>query len=225
MDNKLNLPFLDTPDPERFIKNAAKFSDLMMMYRCTIRELQTKLEVLNDEFSIENKRNPISFIKTRVKKPESIYRKLQKLGYEFSAENIQEQLNDVAGIRVVCAFIDDIYTVADLLASQDDIKVLQIKDYIKNPKPNGYRSYHMIVTVPVYLSDRIVDTKVEIQIRTVAMDFWASLEHKIHYKFEGNVPEHIQSELIECADMVAALDDKMLSLNEEVLSMNNLGEE
>ena len=175
MDNKLNLPFLDTPDPERFIKNAAKFSDLMMMYRCTIRELQTKLEVLNDEFSIENKRNPISFIKTRVKKPESIYRKLQKLGYEFSAENIQEQLNDVAGIRVVCAFIDDIYTVADLLASQDDIKVLQIKDYIKNPKPNGYRSYHMIVEVPVFFSRGKTPMRAEIQIRTNGMDFWATL--------------------------------------------------
>ena len=224
-EGEKKAPWLDTPDPQRFIKNAAKFNDLMMMYRCAIREVQTKLEVLDDEFSVEYKRNPISFIKTRIKKPESIYRKLQKLGYDFTAENIQEQLNDVAGVRVVCAFIDDIYTVADLLASQDDIKVLQIKDYIKNPKPNGYRSYHMIVTVPVYLSDRIVDTKVEIQIRTVAMDFWASLEHKIHYKFEGNVPEHIQSELIECADMVAALDDKMLSLNEEVLSMNNLGEE
>lgn len=204
MDNKLNLPFLDTPDPERFIKNAAKFSDLMMMYRCTIRELQTKLEVLNDEFSIENKRNPISFIKTRVKKPESIYRKLQKLGYEFSAENIQEQLNDVAGVRVVCAFIDDIYTVADLLASQDDIKVLLIKDYIKNPKPNGYRSYHMIVEIPVFFSRGKTPMRAEIQIRTNGMDFWATLEHQLRYK-KGI--EEMDNEMQHIKDMIGQFHD------------------
>ena len=134
-EEEKKVPWLDTPDPQLFINNAAKFSDLMMMYRCAIREVQTKLEVLDDEFSVEYKRNPISFIKTRIKKPESIYRKLQKLGYDFTAENIQEQLNDVAGVRIVCAFIDDIYTVADLIAGQDDIKVIKIKDYIKNPKP------------------------------------------------------------------------------------------
>ena len=144
--------WLDTPDPQVFIKNSAKFNDLMMMYRCTVREVRTKLEVLNDEFSLEYKRNPISFIKTRIKKPESIYKKLKKLGYEFTAENIQNQLNDVAGIRVVCAFIDDIYTIADLITRQDDITVIQVKDYIKNPKPNGYRSYHMIVEIPVFFS-------------------------------------------------------------------------
>ena len=137
--------WLDTPDPQVFIKNSAKFNDLMMMYRCTVREVRTKLEVLNDEFSLEYKRNPISFIKTRIKKPESIYKKLKKLGYEFTAENIQNQLNDVAGIRVVCAFIDDIYTIADLITRQDDITVIQVKDYIKNQKPNGNRSNHMIL--------------------------------------------------------------------------------
>ncbi len=143
--------WLDTSDPQVFIKNSAKFNDLMMMYRCTVREVRTKLEVLNDEFSLEYKRNPISFIKTRIKKPESIYKKLKRLGYEFTAENIQNQLNDVAGIRVVCAFIDDIYTIADLITRQDDITVIQVKDYIKNPKPNGYRSYHMIVENPCIL--------------------------------------------------------------------------
>ena len=127
--------WLDTPDPQVFIKNSARFNDLMMMYRCTVREVRTKLEVLNDEFSVEYKRNPISFIKTRIKKPESIYKKLKKLGYDFTAENIQNQLNDVAGIRVVCAFIDDIYTIADLIAKQDDITIIKVKDYIKNPKP------------------------------------------------------------------------------------------
>lgn len=225
MDNKLNLPFLDTPDPERFIKNAAKFSDLMMMYRCTIRELQTKLEVLNDEFSIENKRNPISFIKTRVKKPESIYRKLQKLGYEFSAENIQEQLNDVAGIRVVCAFIDDIYTVADLLSSQDDIKVLQIKDYIMNPKPNGYRSYHMIVEVPVFFSRGKTPMRAEIQIRTNGMDFWATLEHQLRYKkgieeMEGY--DQISAELLESAHAMIEMDNEMQHIKDLIGQFHDL---
>ena len=215
-EGEKNASWLDTPDPQRFIKNAAKFNDLMMMYRCAIREVQTKLEVLDDEFSVEYKRNPISFIKTRIKKPESIYRKLQKLGYDFTAENIQEQLNDVAGVRVVCAFIDDIYTVANLIAGQDDIKVIKIKDYIKNPKPNGYKSYHMVVTIPIYLSDGPVDTKVEIQIRTIAMDFWASLEHKIYYKFEGNAPDYLEQELKACADMADMLDNKMFSLNQAI---------
>ena len=155
--------WLDTPDPQVFIKNSAKFNDLMMMYRCTVREVRTKLEVLNDEFSLEYKRNPISFIKTRIKKPESIYKKLKKLGYEFTAENIQNQLNDVAGIRVVCAFIDDIYTIADLITRQDDITVIQVKDYIKNPKPNGYRSYHMIVEIPVFFSKGKTPMRAEIQ--------------------------------------------------------------
>ena len=225
MNNKLNLPFLDTPDPERFIKNAAKFSDLMMMYRCTIRELQTKLEVLNDEFSIENKRNPISFIKTRVKKPESIYRKLQKLGYEFSAENIQEQLNDVAGVRVVCAFIDDIYTVADLLASQDDIKILKIKDYIKNPKPNGYRSYHMIVEVPVFFSRGKTPMRAEIQIRTNGMDCWATLEHQLRYKkgieeMEGY--DQISAELLESAHAMIEMDNEMQHIKDMIGQFHDL---
>lgn len=225
MNNKLNLPFLDTPDPERFIKNAAKFSDLMMMYRCTIRELQTKLEVLNDEFSIENKRNPISFIKTRVKKPESIYRKLQKLGYEFSAENIQEQLNDVAGIRVVCAFIDDIYTVADLLASQDDIKILKIKDYIKNPKPNGYRSYHMIVEVPVFFSRGKTPMRAEIQMRTNGMDFWATLEHQLRYKkgieeMEGY--DQISAELLKSAHAMIEMDNEMQHIKDMIGQFHDL---
>jgi putative GTP pyrophosphokinase len=126
-------------------------------------------------------------------------------------------INDIAGIRIICSFTSDIFRIADMLRSQKDIKVLVVKDYITYPKASGYRSYHMIITVPVYLSDRIVDTKVEVQIRTVAMDFWASLEHKIHYKFEGDVPDYIKMELVECARMVSDLDDRMLSLNDEVL--------
>ena len=212
MTEEKKAPWLDTPDPQRFIKNAAKFNDLMMMYRCAIREVQTKLEVLDDEFSVEYKRNPISFIKTRIKKPESIYRKLQKLGYDFTAENIQEQLNDVAGVRVVCAFIDDIYTVANLIAGQDDIKVIKIKDYIKNPKPNGYRSYHMIVEIPVFFSKGKTPMRVELQIRTNGMDFWATLEHQLRYK-KGieDLPGYaeISEELLRSAQAVIETDNEM----------------
>ena len=210
---------LDTPDPQRFIKNAAKFNDLMMMYRCAIREVQTKLEVLDDEFSVEYKRNPISFIKTRIKKPESIYRKLQKLGYDFTAENIQEQLNDVAGVRVVCAFIDDIYTVANLIAGQDDIKVIKIKDYIKNPKPNGYRSYHMIVEIPVFFSKGKTPMRVELQIRTNGMDFWATLEHQLRYK-KGieDLPGYaeISEELLRSAQAVIETDNEMQQIKNKI---------
>ena len=150
--------------PERFIKNTSYYNSLIMMYRCVIREIRTKLEVLDDEFSVKYNRNPISSIKSRIKTPLSIYNKLQKLGYEFTEQNIREQLNDVAGIRVICSFIDDIYSVAQLLAEQDDITVLRIKDYIKNSKPNGYRSYHMIVEIPVFFAEGKTPMRAEIQI-------------------------------------------------------------
>ena len=211
--------WLDTPDSQIFINNAAKFGDLMMMYRCAIREVQTKLEVLDDEFSVENKRNPISFIKTRIKNPQSIYNKLQKLGYEFTAENIQEQLNDVAGVRVVCAFIDDIYTIANLIAEQDDIKVIKIKDYIKKPKPNGYRSYHMIVEIPVFFSKGKTPMRVELQIRTNGMDFWATLEHQLRYK-KGieDLPgyEEISKELLLSAQAVIETDNEMQRIKNKI---------
>jgi len=171
--------------------------------------------VLDDEFSAEYKRNPISFIKSRIKKPESIYRKLKKLGYDFTAENIQTQLHDVAGIRVVCAFIDDIYTIAELLSNQDDIKVLEIRDYIKNPKPNGYRSYHMIVEIPVFFSKGKTPMLAEIQIRTIGMDFWATLEHQLRYKqgieeMEGY--DIVSRELYSCAQKIIDTDNEMLRI-------------
>lgn len=199
-------------DAKDFISNAAKFNDLMMMYRCAIREIRTKFEVLNDEFSVEYKRNPISFIKSRIKRPESIYRKLKKQGYEFTPENIQTKLHDVAGVRVVCSFIDDIYAIADLLASQDDVTVIEIRDYIKNPKPNGYRSYHMIIDIPVFFSKGKTPMRAEIQIRTIGMDFWATLEHQLRYKkgieeMEGY--ETISHALFDCAQTVIHMDSEM----------------
>ncbi len=194
--------------------------EVVLVYNSALKEIGTKLEILNDEFQQVHRYNPIEHIKSRLKSSESIVKKLKKKGYESTIENMVEHVNDIAGIRIICSFTSDIYNVAEMIGNQSDIKVLSIKDYIKNPKPSGYKSYHMIVSVPIFLSDKVVDAKVEIQIRTVAMDFWASLEHKIHYKFEGNAPEYIQKELAECANMVSELDARMLSLNEEIHSIS-----
>lgn len=189
---------------------------IILLYNSALKEVGTKLEILNDEFQHVHQYNPIEHIKSRIKSPESIVKKLKKRGYESTIENMVKYVNDIAGVRIICSFTSDIYRIANMLANQSDIRVISIKDYIKNPKESGYKSYHMLVSVPIFLSDGVVDTKVEVQIRTVAMDFWASLEHKIHYKFEGNAPEHIKRELLECAEMVSDLDAKMLSLNEQI---------
>lgn len=201
------------------------WKEVILIYNSALKQIYIKLEILNDEFQHVHRYNPIEHIKSRIKTSESIVKKLKKHGYESTIQNMIEHVNDIAGIRVICSFTSDIYRIAEMIRNQSDIKVISIKDYILNPKPSGYKSYHMLVSVPVYLSDRIVDTKVEIQIRTVAMDFWASLEHKIHYKFEGNAPAYIKNELIDCARMVSELDAKMLSLNEEVLGISERNEE
>lgn len=195
------------------------WKEVQLVYNSALKEIGTKLEILNDEFQHVHQYNPIEHIKARIKSPESIVKKLKKHGYESTIQNMVKYVNDIAGVRVICSFTSDIYRIAEMLINQSDIKVCSVKDYILNPKESGYKSYHLIVTVPIFLSDRIVDAKVEIQIRTVAMDFWASLEHKIYYKFEGNAPEHITRELVECAMMVSDLDAKMLSLNEEVRNL------
>lgn len=201
------------------------WKEVILVYNSALKEISTKLEILNDEFQHVHRYNPIEHIKSRIKTSESIVKKLKKNGYESTIENMVKYVNDIAGIRIICSFTTDIYRIAEMLTNQSDIKVLSVKDYIKNPKASGYKSYHMIATIPIYLSDRIVDVKVEIQIRTVAMDFWASLEHKIHYKFEGNAPYHIKDELFECARMVSELDAKMLSLNEEIQEIERESEE
>ena len=201
---------------EKFNEGVTSWETVIFLYNSALKEVGTKLEILNDEFCHIHNYNPIEYIKSRIKSPESIVKKLKRNGYESTIENMVKYVNDIAGIRVICSFTSDIYEIAEMIRDQSDIKVISVKDYIVSPKASGYRSYHMLVTVPVYLSDRIVDTKVEIQIRTVGMDFWASLEHKIHYKFEGNAPDHIRDELIECARMSSQLDERMLSLNREV---------
>lgn len=196
------------------------WNEVMLVYNAALKQVQTKMEILNDEFQHVHQYNPIEHIKARIKTAESIVKKLKRAGKESTIQNMIEYVNDIAGIRIICSFSSDIYRIAAMIKEQKDINILLTKDYITYPKASGYRSYHMIVSVPVYLSDRIVDTKVEIQIRTVAQDFWASLEHKIHYKFEGEAPEHIRSELVECARMVSDLDARMLALNEEILALS-----
>lgn len=196
------------------------WTEVILIYNSALKEIGTKLEILNDEFQHVHRYNPIEHIKSRIKSSESIVKKLKKNGYESTIENMVEYVNDIAGIRVICSFTSDIYRIAEMISNQNDIKVIAIKDYIKTPKPSGYKSYHMLVTVPIYLSDRIVPAKVEIQIRTVAMDFWASLEHKINYKFEGKVPQRIKEELVECAHMISDVDARMLKLNEEIQDVN-----
>ena len=199
-------------------KNMKPIEKQMSYYQCAIMEVETKFKVLNEQYSLEYDRNPFEDIKSRVKSMESLIKKIRKKDIPLTLSSIEENIHDIAGVRVICSFLDDIYMLADCLLSQDDITLLEKKDYIKNPKPIGYKSYHMVVTIPVYLTDGPVETKVEIQIRTVAMDFWASLEHKIYYKFEGNAPEYISRELRDCAAITSKLDAKMLSLNEAIIA-------
>lgn len=188
----------------------------LLLYDSVLREINTKLEILNNEFKQAHQYNPIEHITSRIKSPESIARKIRKKGLELTVENIVKYVNDVAGVRIICSFTSDIYRIASSISNQDDVTVLRVKDYIANPKPNGYMSYHMIVSIPIFLTNDVIDTKVEIQIRTIAMDFWASLEHKIYYKFEGKAPAGIKDELKECANIISFLDEKMLSINESV---------
>lgn len=205
-----------TAEPERFLDMTAKFRELIMMYECAIREVKTKLEVLNDDLSVRHKRNPIEQIEARIKKPKSIVEKLRRKNFPVTVDSVFNNLNDVAGIRVVCSFIDDIYNVAAMLAKQDDITVIRIKDYIEKPKNNGYRSYHMIVEIPVFFAEEKKNMRVEVQLRTKAMDFWASLEHQLKYKSLSEEREDIAAELFECAQSLAQADEKMLELRRRI---------
>ena len=213
----VNVPDI-VPVPDIWLHRAKEFQQVMMMYACAIREVRTKLEVLNDELSVKNQRNPIEMIKSRVKKPMSIVEKLRRRGLEVSLESMTKNLDDVAGVRIICSFLDDIYEVAEMLVRQDDVNVIAVKDYIKNPKPNGYRSYHMIIEVPVFFSDSKKFMRVEVQIRTIAMDFWASLDHQLKYKKEFMDSDEISEELRQCADVIAQTDEKMLSIRRSIES-------
>ncbi len=196
-------------------QRTAEFRRLMSYYRCAIKEVQTKFEVLDEEYSLLNDRNPISGIKSRLKSLTSILEKLERKGLECSVESMEQNLNDIAGIRVVCSFVKDVYTLADALMKQDDITLLAKKDYIANPKPNGYRSLHLIVEIPIFLEKEKRMMKVEIQLRTIAMDCWASLEHQLRYKKGVDFDQEMQRDLLQCAQNSIELDEKMDRLREQ----------
>ncbi|MBC1434385.1 GTP pyrophosphokinase family protein [Listeria rocourtiae] len=192
-----------------------EFRSLMTCYQSVIREVRTKLDILNDEMALKEDRNSIQFITSRTKKPASIGAKLLKKEKEITVDNIRDTLNDVAGIRVICSYTDDIYWLAEMLTKQDDVYLIETKDYIKTPKGNGYRSLHLILEVPIFLSDRKEAYRIEVQIRTIAMDYWASLEHSLRYKKEFGDTE-LGSELENCAHELATLEDRMLAIREKI---------
>lgn len=208
---------------DKFEYNVMPFKRLMAYYKCAIMEVETKFKVLNQEFSLEYDRNPIETIKTRLKSPDSIVKKLAKKDVPLTVESIEKNLNDIAGVRVICSFPEDIYVLADCLLQQDDIKLIEVKDYIKNPKPNGYRSLHLIIEIPIFLKDEKKDMRVEVQLRTIAMDFWASLDHKLSYK--KDIPEEeaklLRQELLECAQISADLDVRMGEIKNRIVNKEN----
>lgn len=224
---------ISSNDPEEFLESTIPFQKLMMQYRCAMLEVQTKFEVINNELSLYGDRNPIEFIKSRIKRPVSIMEKMKRKGVDISIDSIQNNIYDIAGIRVVCSFPEDIYRLAEKICMQDDIKLLNKKDYIKNPKPNGYRSLHLILEVPVFFTEEKKRLPVEVQLRTIAMDFWASIEHKLRYK--KNLPETVSADISEslrkCSEEINEMDFRMQGINRwielskiEDLSGNRAGE-
>ncbi len=222
-EENLTFPLQAIPDPDKLYSRTIKmmwsvvqYKELQMTYSCALKEIKTKFDVLSTEFNVKNKRNPISSITTRLKSAESTIRKLMNKNLPVSIESIKNNICDVAGIRVICSYIDDIYKIADALLMQDDIELVQRKDYIKNPKPNGYRSLHLIVRVPVFFAERKEKVNVEVQIRTIAMDFWASLEHQMKYKQQIPEQAEVVARLKHCADVIADTDGEMLALRRRI---------
>ena len=207
---------LSDHDEEQLIESAMQLQQVMLLYEAGIREIKTKLDILSDESRISGKPSPIDSIKSRIKTPRSIIGKLKRRGYPISLQSMMENLNDIGGIRVICPFIEDIYTVADMLMRQDDLTLVEKKDYIQNPKPNGYRSLHLILEVPIFLSEATKPVRIELQLRTIAMDFWASLEHQLRYKADVEVPPQISDDLKACADVIAATDEEMQRIAKEL---------
>ena len=197
-------------------KNKRPMDELMSYYQCAIMEVETKFKVLNQEYSLEYDRNPIEGIKTRVKSYDSILRKIRRKNIPMTLEGIEENIRDIAGVRVICSFPDDIYTLADYLEKQDDIKLIKKKDYISHPKPNGYRSLHLILEVPIFLTNEKKMMRVEVQFRTIAMDFWASLEHKLKYKKDIDNAQVISQDLCFCAELISQLDGRMQQIRERL---------
>lgn len=207
---------------EKIGRFSAPYKKLMAYYKCAMMEVSTKFNVLNEALSLQYDRNPIESIKTRIKSPESIMDKLERKNLPLTLENIEKHINDIAGIRVICSFPSDIYMLADCLLSQDDIILIEKKDYIENPKKNGYRSLHLIIGIPIFLHDQKKTMTVEVQLRTISMDWWASLEHKIRYKKEIDNPEEIEAQLYTCAQVSANLDKYMEELFNKTNGITNL---
>ena len=220
-----NIPSFDKmiAEGKRIMWTMVQYKEMQMVYNCALREIKTKFEVLDAEFDLKNKRNPISSIQTRLKSTESVMKKLAKYRLPATIEAIENGVHDFAGVRVICSYIDDIYSIAEAFLAQDDVTLIEKKDYIENPKPNGYRSLHLIVSIPVFFSDRKKNVTAEVQIRTVAMDFWASLEHQMRYK--RNVTDGITDELRECAAAIAATDEKMLEIRERIDAAEDIDSE
>ena len=206
----------DVTIPAEFLEQAEQIQGLLLYYSYAIKEVRTKLEILNEELAFKTKRNPIESIESRVKKPASIIEKLRRRNFPVSVESVFENLHDVAGVRVICSFIDDIYDVAEMFLSQDDITLIEKKDYIQNPKSNGYRSLHLIIEVPVFLSDRTLNMEVEVQIRTMAMDFWAALEHQANYKKGIDGIDSLVVELTDCANIINQTDRRMQEIYHKI---------
>ena len=216
LKNTLTESDLNDNIPDEIIKALAQFTSQMHLYNAGIKEVKTKLEILDEEFQIKYDYNPIHHIESRLKSSKSIINKLRAKNVDPTPESIKENLHDVAGIRVVCNYIDDVWRIADLLLRQDDIKLINKKDYITEPKQNGYRSLHLVLEIPIYLAEKTINVPVEVQIRTIAMDFWASLEHKLKYKTDTEVSEALRSELKDCAQIIAIIDEKMQDIHKRL---------
>ena len=214
LDNKrLKKNILNQVVKNPILENVNSLLRMEQLYEAGIKEIRTKLEILDSEFKVKYDHNPIHHIESRLKKPESIIKKAIDKDVTLTEKEIMRHIHDIAGIRVICNYIDDVYVVAQLLINQDDIKLIKIKDYIQNPKDNGYRSLHLVLEVPIFLAEGVQPIHVEVHLSTIAMDFWASLEHKLKYKTDNNVPEDIKKELIQCAMSISELDYKMQSIH------------
>ena len=218
------VPFykdLNTEQFEVILKSSYPYQRMISEYECALLEVETKLKVLNLEFSTRKEGNPIESIKSRIKTPTSFINKLKRRNISLSKTDIENNIFDIAGVRVICHFVDDVYRIIESLKNQYDLKIFEEKDYIKKPKPNGYRSYHLIVEVPVFLYEQMIYRKVEIQFRTIGMDFWATIEHKIRYKKNIDNTKSVQDVLYECAELSAKLDDKMRTVRNMILEQQN----
>jgi putative GTP pyrophosphokinase len=213
---ELHLGSLSNPGVSSFLSDLQNMMELHQLYNAAIKEMQTKLEILNDEFKVKFARNPIHHVESRLKSTQSIVKKLIKKNHEVSIESAKAHLNDIAGIRVVCCYIDDVYRVAEMLLSQTDIELVKLQDYVKEPNFNGYRSLHLDLRIPVFLSERTEKVTVEVQIRTVAMDFWASLEHDLRYKTDKQIPASIGEDMLRCANEIAEIDAKMQAIYQQI---------